>query len=296
VDYTNDTSSQVGDVVSLWAVPTITPSQNDTVVVESIGIGMAQGNGIEIGTSQFSSNGTVKYRAFYAAFPEDDSPVIITDLAGTVGPGSVVAAEIHENSANNWTVGMLTGITKTLSGHMFSTSVTHSGSQLSADWFIQPIGLPLASFDLVEFYLANATVSGTTYRLNSLPDEEITLYDSSLTCRLSETGNIGALGDSFNMTFLRSGPPCPARAFPVPPISFGLLLTIGGLLLVIPAAAILALVTIRGRRAKIAPTAHIFPRLSGIGMGAASSYCSKCGSRLGVNAKFCDKCGTPRSF
>ena len=293
VDYSNNTSEQVSDVLGAWIVPAVSASLNQSAVLESVGIGLAQSTGIEIGTSQVSISGVVKYRAFYAT-SEDNNPTVISQLTGDVGPGTFVVAELGKTAGDSWTIILVAGASNGSSPNTFSMSVPHSGSQLSADWFVRtPPGYPLGGFDFVPFISANATVNGVRYGLDALPNEKINLYDPSLACQLSLTSRVGLRGDDFNVTFLQSGPPCQVESVPPPPVNFGYILAVGGLAIGLPAAAIVAAVMFASRRKKIGQGTGPTPPPSA-GPAMAPVYCTNCGSVLRPNAQFCGACGTQR--
>ena len=111
IDYTNKTSLNVEGILGFWTVPIIrVPNASDvSLVFESLTVGFGA-DYISIGTSQFAeSNGTVKYRAFYANLPENisQSPVRITDLNGMVGPGTRIGAQILKIASDTWEIDMI---------------------------------------------------------------------------------------------------------------------------------------------------------------------------------------------
>ena len=299
IDYTNKTSLNVEGIIGFWTVPIIrVPNASDvSLVFESLTVGFGD-DYISIGTSQFAeSNGTVKYRAFYANLPENisSSPVRVTDLSGMVGPGTRVGAQILKIASDSWEIDMITAQTS------FSLTLLHHSSLHVAQWLVQSLtdgSVPLANFNFVSFDHANATVNGVSSRLNLLDNERLRLFDSNNSCNLADPESITSSGDSFTVDFVRSAPPCPVpQAQPQvqtqnqtkPPQTVNenltILLATGGFLVAGVVITILsvALVSARG---KSALTQSTTPSL--IQMNAS---CKKCGGSLKPDARFCDNCG-----
>jgi len=299
VDYTNRTGLNVEGIIGFWTVPIIRPpnASDVSLVFESLTVG-AGDNYISIGTSQFAeSNGTVKYRAFYANLPENSStsPVRITDLNGFVGPGTSVGALISKIASGSWEIDMITDQTS------FSLTLPHSSNLHVAQWLVQSLtdgSLPLANFNFVSFDHANATINGVNSRLNQLDNERVRLFDLSNSCNLADPESITASGDGFTVDFIRSAPPCPVpQAQPQvqtqnqtkpPPVindSLTILLAAGGFLVAGVVITILSAALISAKR-KNMPSGSTTPVLTSM-----NAFCKKCSSTLKPNARFCENCG-----
>ncbi|TMI44755.1 hypothetical protein E6H23_00070 [Candidatus Bathyarchaeota archaeon] len=299
IDYTNMTSLNVEGILGFWTVPIIrVPNASDvSLVFESLTVGFGA-DYISIGTSQFAeSNGTVKYRAFYANLPENtsQSPVRITDLNGMVGPGTRIGAQILKIASDTWEIDMITPQTS------FSLNLVHASSLHVAQWLVQSLtdgSVPLANFNFVSFDHANATINGVSTRLNLLDNERLRLFDQSNNCNLADTESITASGDSFTVDFVRAAPPCPVpQALPQvqtqnqtkPPQiindSLTILLAAGGFLVAGVVITILSAALISARRKNI-PSESTTPALTSM-----NALCKKCSSTLKPNARFCDNCG-----
>jgi len=286
-------AQSVDNIIGYWKVPTVQPSSGQTAVLESIAIGSGD-TIIQVGTSQVSHNGAVVYDAWYWAAPEGGGgPTPIDQLAGKVGPGGVIGAEISLGSGDNWTLTMIAG---TASGFTdsFQTHVIHSPGLPSAGWLVQPIqpGLPLANFTRMGFFWTNATINGSELRLDQLQNQRLDLVDPSAQCNLDGTSEINpSNGDSFTVSFIKAAGPCSTQNTSTIP-SFGLLsLLVGGILIAGVVILVVVLVVVSTRK-KSVPTAP----LAWQNMGQATTpqpvrLCGSCNSPLQPGGRFCDVCG-----
>jgi hypothetical protein len=302
VNYANATGQTFDDVLGYWTVPTIVSTHNATAVLEYVGVDLADGTGIQIGTSQFSQNQSTFYRAFYAIYPENfERPVIIKSLAGEVGPGMTVAGEIHRNGNGNWTLFMLT-MDRTFSpiDSFQTSSFAHPTSRLAVEWSVgKTTDLPLANFTRIDFLGSNATVNGHDHFLNDMSNIKVNMADRSTGCSLVVSDGITAPVPSFTVSFIRSGPPCEAAAVPntvtvpQPPLNFEIPFIIGGSLVagLLLAAAVLT-ISSEGRKRVLHHNGKQDAVTSSSSTGASSITCLKCGSPLHQGGRFCEKCGT----
>ena len=299
--YTIDLSSTgnvVDDVLGFWTVPTVPASSGQSVVLESVVITSSDGSAIEIGTSQFSSNGAVSYRAWYQASPEAGGPVHIKELDGKVEPGRTVGAEVHFAGGNNWGLAIVSGTSGTFPDR-YTTSVVHTGGRSMAGWIVQPEpDTPLANFGTIPFDRTNATVNGIRSPLHQLDNNRVRLYDTTLVCNLADTSDIdtSAPADIFYVTFVQSAGPCNPPPPPPPPLlgNFAILLATGGFLIggVVVAVLAFAVVSARKKSASIQMMAQSqLQYVAGPPATPLRSFCSKCGGRLKPEARFCDNCG-----
>jgi len=286
-------AESVDNVIGYWKVPTVQPSSSQTAVLESIAIGSGD-TIIQVGTSQVSHNGGVVYDAWYWAAPEGGgSPATIDQLAGKVGPGRVIGAEIRFVSGDNWTPTMIAG-TASRTTESYRTHVIHTPGLPSAGWLVQPIqpGLPLANFTRMGFFWTNATIDGTESRLDQLQNQRLDLVDPSAQCNLAGTSAIDpSSGDSFTVSFIQPAGPCGTQNTSTIP-SFGLLgLLIGGILIAGVAILVVVLVIVSTRKKNVATTPLAWQNLGQTTTPPPVGLCSNCNSPLQPAGRFCDVCG-----
>ncbi len=292
-DYSNSSSGDMVDsVAGRWIVPSIRASQNASVITEIVGIGPLSPSFpdlIQIGTSQFSQNGTIKYRAFYSMTPEDQfGPVRIRALDGQVGPGTTILAKIAKVSAVNWSLTIMAMNSSSPSTpSTFSTTLAYNGDQVSAEWVVEyPPALQLndsvANFGSIRFLGANATVNDVNQVLDSLPNIRVLLSDATYSCFFADTGDVALDGQSFIVSYV--GRSCPGfRASTFLPLLIGGVIVGSGITVATVVAAFLAL----RKKPPVAQAHHV----SSGPLPALGSNCTNCGGLLRLGVRFCESCG-----
>jgi hypothetical protein len=286
-------AQSVNNIIGYWKVPTVRPSSSQSAVLESVSIGSGD-TIIQLGTSQVSHNGGVVYDAWYWAAPEGGgSPVTVDQLAGKVGPGRVIGAEISLGSGDNWTLTMIAG---TASGFTdsFQTYVIHTPGLPSAGWLVQPIqpGLPLANFTRMGFFWTNATIDGTESRLDQLQNQRLDLIDPSGQCNLAGTNPIDpSNGDSFIVSFIQAAGPCSTQNTSTIPRLSLLSLLVGGILIAGVAIMVVVLVVVSTRKKSLPTTPLTWQNLGQTTTPPPVTLCSNCNSPLQPGGRFCDVCG-----
>ncbi len=295
-DYSNSSSGEIVDsVAGRWIVPSIRASQNASVITEVVGIGPLSPRFpdlIQIGTSQFSQNETVKYRAFYSITPEDQfGPVRIRALDGHVGPGTTIFAKIAKVSAVNWTLTIMAMNSSSPSTPSnFSTTLNYHGDQASAEWVVEyPPALQLndsvANFGSIGFLGANATVNGVNQVLDSLPNIRVLLSDATYSCFFADTGDVALDGQSFTVSYV--GRACPfLKASTFLPLLIGGAIVGSGITVATVIVAFLAL-----RKKPLVDQAH---HVSSGSLPALGSNCTNCGGLLRPGVRFCESCGAEK--
>lgn len=295
VAFSNSSSTGIVDSIEAsWIVPSIRASQNKTTSLEIIGIGSysdwSKATMIQIGTGQFSVNGTVKYGALYDRAPEDQfGPVAIKELNHKVGPGTIISAKIEKVSEFNWTIRMVaTNASSPSTAHIFSTSVWYNGEQGFAEWAVE---IPptivllgnesLANFGAVKFSGANATVNGVHQVLDSLPNTRLLFTDKPYNCLLADTGDVGSDGQSFTVSYL-GGTSCLDRLTSALEFRF---LT-GGIIVAIATTGVVVAIVLHARKKPVS-SGPVSPSKS-------ESHCTNCGHYLRPGVKFCEGCGLGR--
>ena len=189
------TGGSFTSVTGTWTVPTVatTTSGADATWV---GIGGITSNDlIQAGTQASVSNGEVAYDAWIEMLPASSKPVSLS-----VNPGDSITVSITQKSALDWTISMKNNTT----GGAYNTTVQYRSSNSSAEWVQEAPSVnrgtvPLDDFGTLKFNAASAVRDGSTFKLNALGPQAITMVNGARQA-LAVPSVIGADGASFSVT------------------------------------------------------------------------------------------------
>jgi hypothetical protein len=183
-----------------WVVPTVasnsTPNSGDGTWI-GIG-GVTSSDLIQIGTDDsVNSTGQVTSSAFYETLPQSSRTINTM----TVSEGDAMTASINEVSTGQWTL----SISDTTSGQSFTTSISYSSSNSSAEWIEEDPGylngaqVPFDEYGELSFTNATTMSGNTGYTLSTSNAEPVTLVDNNGNA-LSTPSALGTDGESFTIT------------------------------------------------------------------------------------------------
>ena len=183
-----------------WTVPNVRGNGFSTSADAAwIGIGgVTSSDLIQVGTDgTVSRNGQVTTTAFYEMLPAAETTVPNM----TVNVGDAMTADIHVTGGSQWAI----TITDVTLNETFSTTVTYTSSQSTAEWIEEDPSfasgglIPFDNFGLINFTSALATSAGTSENLNSSGAQKIILENSRGRV-LAQPSDIGSDGESFSVS------------------------------------------------------------------------------------------------
>lgn len=194
-------------VAGSWTVPsTGSASGSDAGDAAWIGIGGLHSKDlIQTGTRGFVQNGAVSYMAWYELYPTDSVAIPLT-----VKPGDLMYGYIHKTGANVWQISLL-DIT---SGKNYSTTVTFSSSESSAEWVGEKpqssarANMALSNFGSISFGNMYAMKNGKAATDVAAFAEKLVLIDGKGKALLSPSA-LSSSGAAFSI--LRSSPSLAVR-------------------------------------------------------------------------------------
>ena len=217
-------TAEIGtDVTSLggtWTVPTVTAASSETVALTGIDAAQGATTALALGTSESTTAGAVRERAFYELSPATEVYLTTAATPGgaasdTVAPGDVVQASVSSAGTTRWTI----TIHDTTAGWTFTTTVDYAMTANSVAWgtartYVNTGGtlkaLPLADYGSTTFsHLTMAEGGGTPAPAPMATATAVYMFDTAGNVATVATTVISAATESFTDRYVA----VPARIF-----------------------------------------------------------------------------------
>ncbi|MHB1864673.1 MAG: G1 family glutamic endopeptidase [Candidatus Saccharimonadales bacterium] len=171
-------SGSLTAVSASWVAPSPTGNGTSTSADASwIGIGgVSSQDLIQVGTEDtVSAGGTVSTGAFYELLP-----AVAQNISGlTVTPGDSISASLSEVSSGQW----LIEITDNTDNQTFSTTVSYSSSNSSAEWIEEDPSytngqlVPFDNYKTIQFSVCKMTDNGVSVNIDSIGADSVTMVN-----------------------------------------------------------------------------------------------------------------------
>jgi Peptidase A4 family len=190
-------NGSVSAVSASWNVPTILQGRGTAYSAEWVGIdGFSSATVEQIGTEADLINGAPQYYAWFEMYP---LPYVTIPL--TIHAGDSISAGVSHTTGNNFA---LTITDNSTTGVPYTTTQSLGGVasalQSSAEWIVEAPSsgrvLPLADVGTVKFTGAQATISGNTGAIDTVPGATSVNQIDMITNRGALLDSTSALNDS----------------------------------------------------------------------------------------------------
>jgi peptidase A4-like protein len=201
----NSKSNTYHRVSGAWTQPTATCTSEDRIAVFFVGIdGFSGPTAEQDGTVAQCFEGVAFYYTWWAMPPDNGFQIV----GSTLAPGDKVTASVSRAGTQD----TLKVTDATHPGNSFTTTqacaaTTCPGS--SAEWITGPATGVRGDFPLPDFkdwsLTAASVASGSkTGTISAFPDDQITMFDSSVTYPLAQPTRLGPGGKSFTVAWKNS--------------------------------------------------------------------------------------------